>query len=167
MAVNDLMTVSELREAFAYDPGTGVVTRLTARGNRAAGSAVGRPNNHGHLAVELCGHQTYVHRIAWALHYGEWPVRHIDHANGVPSDNRIANLRLATVSENLRNSRDYAKASGLPRGVYRSGQKFIARITKIPGAGAAYLGTYETPEGAFLAYRTAAARYFGEFRRTA
>lgn len=43
------------------------------------------------------------HRVIWAMHHGEWPKNEIDHINGNPSDNRIANLRAATRSENEHN----------------------------------------------------------------
>ena len=43
------------------------------------------------------------HRLAWLFHYGEWPENHIDHINGDRSDNRICNLREATVKQNGEN----------------------------------------------------------------
>lgn len=45
------------------------------------------------------------HRVAWAIHHGEWPAHEIDHVNGDPRDNRIANLRSVSHYENLRNCR--------------------------------------------------------------
>jgi hypothetical protein len=163
MDVNDLL--AKLKVLFAYDAETGVVTRLVARGNRAAGSKVGTRNTHGHLGVQVDGRHLGVHQVAWALHHGKWPNLDIDHRNGAGNDNRIANLRLATDSQNLRNSRNYAKKSGLPRGVTRSRRGYVARITTNPGNGASYLGTFETPTAASAAYQAAAQQHFGEFRR--
>jgi hypothetical protein len=45
------------------------------------------------------------HRVAWAIQHGAWPSHEIDHINGVRDDNRLANLRDVTSSENGRNSR--------------------------------------------------------------
>ena len=164
MGVTELL--SRLSDAFSYDPETGVVTRREARGNRSAGSAVGTRSSFGHLSVQMEGRTLQVHRVAWALHYGEWPAFDIDHANGIPHDNRITNLRLATASENLRNSRPYRKRSGLPRVVTRArGRRFVARITAQPGCCAQYLGTFDTALGASDAYRFAAQSQFGAFYR--
>lgn len=44
------------------------------------------------------------HRAAWAVHFGEWPKGMLDHINGDPADNRIANLRPVDPSGNCRNT---------------------------------------------------------------
>jgi len=43
------------------------------------------------------------HRIAWLVHYGEYPSCHIDHIDGNPGNNSISNLRLAPGNINQRN----------------------------------------------------------------
>lgn len=157
--------MTELLSLFAYDANTGVVIRLKPRGNRKAGAVVGSRTTFGHLSTEIFGRHVKVHQLAWALHFGEWPISDIDHVNGKPADNRLCNLRLATASENLRNSKPYRKISDLPRGVTKSRGRFVARITKNAGCGAVYLGTFSSVEEAASAYCRAAQKTFGEFFR--
>lgn len=51
--------------------------------------------------------QLKAHRIAWALHYGEWPdpESYIDHIDGDRSNNKIENLREVTPHENAKNKK--------------------------------------------------------------
>lgn len=80
----------------SYDPETGAFTRS----GRPFGS-FSHPSGYGVLT--MFGNQYRMHRVAWALHYGEWPANQIDHINRDRSDNRIANLRDATSRENNAN----------------------------------------------------------------
>lgn len=106
------------------------------------------------------------HRLAWALHFGRWPDQAIDHINGDRTDNRIANLRLATVAENTRN--------GKRRSTNTSGYKGVSltengqwRATIVAGGRQSYLGRFSTAEDAHAAYVKAASRLHGEFARAA
>jgi hypothetical protein len=74
------------RRAVAYDPATGAITRKGKRSDSVKGK---------YRIVGCKGGYTYAHRLAWRLHYGEWPASEIDHINGDSTDNRIENLRLA------------------------------------------------------------------------
>lgn len=70
------------------------------------------------------------HRVAWALHHGEWPTATVDHINGDPTDNRIANLRDVSCGENNKNqSRKKTNTSGRV-GVHKASNadRWIARI---------------------------------------
>ncbi len=96
------MDIDVLRRLVSYDPLTGVLTWRES-GLRAL--------NHIHprkyLSGKIHGRMFWAHRVAWAIHYGEWPSHVIDHINGNPSDNRIINLRVVTQAENRKNSRSY------------------------------------------------------------
>lgn len=43
------------------------------------------------------------HRVAYAIHFGEFSDGLIDHINGDRSDNRISNLRVVDHAENMKN----------------------------------------------------------------
>jgi hypothetical protein len=57
----------------------------------------------GYRDVRLNGRRFRGHWIIWALMTGEWPTHEIDHIDGDGSNNRWANLRLATHAENAQN----------------------------------------------------------------
>lgn len=99
------------------------------------------------------------HRVAWAIHYGCWPDMEVDHINGVPSDNRITNLRDVTPSTNKHNT---AKPSNNKSGV--CGVYWIKRHKKwgaqIKTRGKFYwLGQFDTIEEAAAARKAAEKKY--------
>jgi len=83
-----------------YNQETGVVTSDGKIIGCLAGGS--RPGGE-YLRVKFCGKQVYVHRLAFFLMTGEWPKSHVDHINGIKTDNRWCNLRLATMSQNKAN----------------------------------------------------------------
>jgi len=60
--------------------------------------------SNGYTKIYCMGAYRYAHRIAWLMHHGFMPPNQIDHINGIKTDNRICNLRLATNSQNVANT---------------------------------------------------------------
>lgn len=121
--------------------------------------------------IGVDGRSYNAHRLAWAMHYKEQPPPIIDHINGDPHDNRIANLRPATVAENARNSKKPCTNKSGFKGVhYHDDKRSHGQVKKwrayikVNGA-PKYLGAYKTPEEASEAYLRAAALYHGDFAR--
>jgi hypothetical protein len=149
---------------LSYDPATGLFVWTKRSGRRdMTGRVAGYRGHNGCWYVRFSGRRYKAHRLAWFYVYGCWPVGDIDHINGNPSDNRIANLREATPSQNQANSR--AREGRLKGAYLRPSGKWRAKIRK--DGRNLHLGTFATAEEAHAAYWSAAQRLFGEFARAA
>ena len=103
------------------------------------------------------------HRVVWAMYYGYWPPNLLDHINGVRSDDRIVNLRLATSAENIRNSKKSKRNTSGYKGVswHKAARKWEAHY--YPDGAKKHLGLFADIEDAFAARDAAARELHGEF----
>lgn len=99
----------------------------------------------------------YMHRFILSPNHGN-DVDHINH-NGL--DNRRANIRIATRTQNMRNGRGWKKRKSYFKGVHSAGGKWKAQIT-VNGI-RHNLGSFHSQEEAAMAYDVAAKSFFGEF----
>jgi hypothetical protein len=149
-----------LHELLTYEPDTGLIRWKVRRGPRKAGQVTGCPDTCGYLQIGVNGMLHLAHRVAWYLHYGNWPSREIDHINGDPRDNRIANLRLATRAQNQMNAGLRSDNTSGIRGVAQTENgKWRAKINV--GGHHLHLGTFDTKELAHRAYQVASETHFG------
>jgi len=150
-------TVEELKAAFDYDPDTGrLVWKVRQSTNVPIGTRVGSPTKNGRLLVRLNLQQMYVHRVIWAMHYGEWPKENVSALNGDYADLRIANyVELSNGLTAQKGGPRRANKSGL-KGVSWDGtrRKWIASITR--DYKFINLGRFYTKEEARAAYERAA-----------
>lgn len=161
------LTAARLRAVLSYDPATGIFTRRQTTCPRLKpGCAAGTTTVYGYVRVQVDGHIYPAHHLAWLHVHGEWPVGILDHANGERSDNRIANLRPATISQNKANSKlrqdnqsGFKGAYLAPNGRWRAQIRCNGKLRS--------LGRFPTAEQAHAAYAKAAADLFGEFARAA
>lgn len=156
-------TQERLRELFIYDEDTGVFTRRVAVGRHGcygAGVVAGTKSGHGYIVIGVDSKRYLAHRLAWIYANGTCP-KQLDHVNGNGEDNRLCNLRPATYSQNMSNTKPRASKYG--RGIYKNKSKYSVRINVDKKA--IRLGTFETVEEAREAYRKGAKKYHGEFAR--
>ena len=145
------VTVSNVRSLFECNENTGVVYwKIKPNKRLPVGSVAGWKHSDGYLNFQYCGKLYLTHRIAWLLHYGEWPDQ-IDHINGVRDDNRICNLRSVPSVLNSRNKATYKNnVSGVV------GVSWVARDKRwVAMLGKIRLGAFITKDAA-VAARTAA-----------
>jgi len=150
MAKADI-TVEKLKERLFYDAETGLFTRRLRYGGFPSGSLVGTQRRDGYLHMVVLGKQYLAHRLAWLYSYGKWPAMYVDHINGIKSDNRLANLRDVSHSENLQNLRqaNFDNRAGL-LGVVTTRRGICAQI--VVNGKSMFLGYFATPELAHEAY---------------
>ena len=116
-----------IRRCISYDASTGKIARLDR--NYGFGSI----DAYGYLIIKIKGKQYKAHRLAWFMHYGDFPKHTIDHINGNRLDNRICNLRDIPQSANAKfaNKRKPPNKDTGIKGVYvdKTTKGLIAKYT--------------------------------------
>lgn len=161
-----MLTQARLQELFAYDPAIGVFVRRQRRGSGRAGQIAGTDNGWGYLQIVIDRKIYVAHRLAWLYVTGEWPARQLDHINGIRNDNRLANLRGATGSQNHCNIPKYKNSSTGVKGV-----SLHARIGKYQATiqvnnKKRFLGYFADVDSAAAAYAEAAKVLHGDYANT-
>lgn len=160
------VTYHRLREALSYNEETGEFLWISPPWNHAKlkGTVAGSIST-GYVLIKIDGRKYKAHRLAWLFVYGEMPPMRIDHKDGNPFNNSIANLRLSTPAQNCANSKRW-RGKSLPKGVrYTHNGRYQARISYEKRQIA--LGVFDTVEAAASAYERAAIDLYGEFARAA
>jgi len=120
----------------------------------------------GYLAGYILGVNCLAHRVIMAMSTGVWPDRDVDHIDGNRQNNTLQNLRLASRSENIRNSGSRAGTSSRFCGVSwdKSRGLWMAGCYDLTGK-RRHLGRFSDEADAARAYDAAAKTWHGEFAR--
>ena len=160
------ISIEDLRDLLCYNPSSGILTWRTrplrfcksvrdqSRWNsRCASKAVKMTVSiDGYCRFKLFDVIYRAHRVCWALHYGQWPQKEIDHINCNPMDNSITNLREVTPFQNNWNQRKLTPKTSPLKGAFfdQGSQLWKSRIIH---NGVAYdLGSFSTDVEAHQAY---------------
>lgn len=147
------------RSELIFFPDAGRIDRVFSPSGKYRENS-GYPNANGYIYIYHQGKYRKVHQLIWEHVHGDIPDDlFIDHINGIRSDNRICNLRLATRTQNGENRKKLAKNNtSCFRGVSlkKSTGKWIAGIKK--NGVRIHLGYFQTKEEAYKAYCAAAVK---------
>jgi HNH endonuclease/AP2 domain len=148
---NSILTSERLHELLSCDPESGIFTRNSSAGGSVIGSVAGYKAPDNRIKIYVDGKNYNAHRLVWLYVHGYIPTIDIDHIDGDPSNNRLANLREVSHKVNLQNRKGPTKANELGvMGVIRNKERFGAQI-RVDGK-RVWLGTYDTPELAHSVY---------------
>jgi hypothetical protein len=150
-----------------YDPESGNFFWIKANYKRPdlVGKLAGTPCTGVNLYVkiQLKSRQYQAHRLAWLYMTGEFPKDMLDHIDGDKSNNRYANLRQATCSQNMMNvKKSILNTSGVKgvvwdstRGKWRAYYNLNKKVKTI--------GRFKKMEDAVKARRDCVKKHYGEF----
>lgn len=167
-----LPTQDRIKAVLFYDPETGIFLWrhrqdvLENWNTRWAGKPAGTWGESGYLSICIDYVPYRANRLAWIYVHGDVlpPDMWVDHKDVDSSNNRIRNLRPATNSQNMGNSRGWSERD-LPKGVIKDRKRFVAQIM-VEGV-MHRLGRFDSPDEAQAAYAAGARRLRGEFARAA
>ena len=139
-----------------------LVWKVSKRSHIKENMMAGSKAKEGYWQVQINKKNYPAHRVVYFLCTGLWPIAQIDHIDGNPSNNRIENLREATVQENGQNRKlNINNCSGYQGVTFsKSTNKWQSQI-KANGS-YKYLGVFITAEEAHEAYKMAK-REFHQF----
>jgi hypothetical protein len=161
----ELLDVNSIFKYLDYNPESGVFVWKIKTKTSDIGDIAGNTNWRGYTSIWINGTQYYAHRLAWAFFHGCWPSGDIDHINENKSDNRIANLRPASRSENMFNrGKNKNNTSGIKGVVFcKATNKWRAQI--MIDRKSVNIGRFKTKEEAANAYMMKAKELRGEFAK--
>ena len=156
---------ARLKQELRYDPHTGSWHPIRTKGRHKIKRKPTKLRKY--QIITAAGQNFQSHRLAWFYMTSEWPVLDIDHIDGNPSNNAWSNLRLATRSNNLANSKISKTNTSGYKGVcwHKCHHKWMAYLGYQNKQ--RFLGLFKTKNAAVAARVKAAQELFGEFARHA
>ena len=179
------VTPEMLRRLLDYDPGTGRLFWV-ARSAELFRATAGRSAEHacanwnaryagteaftsvdrdGYRHGSVFNRNIFAHRVVWAIVNDSFPTAEIDHIDGDPGNNRLANLRAASRSENVCNQRIRSDNTSGHKGVSWKKDRQVWEAHIGVNGKRKRLGGFSTKELAAAAYAEASAKNHGAFGR--
>ena len=149
-----------LHELFEYR--NGKLYWRQAGAGRSLSNPAGHSRKDGYVQIKINRKRYLAHRLIFLMHQGHLPEQ-IDHIDGNPANSAIENLRAATHSQNMRNSRIRRNNTSGYKGVvwHKHKNKWHAQIRI--NSKKKNLGYFDCPKEAHAAYCQAANELHKDF----
>ena len=156
------LTVDLLNELCTYDKETGKLYWKAARQGVTVGKEAGALDKNGYSILRINYKRYRTHRVVFLMHKGYLPVV-LDHIDGDRANNRLDNLRPASLHQNQYNRKlNNNNKTGFKGVSYNAKQKMFIAAINHQGQRIS-LGSYNTPEEADKVVRAAREELHGNF----
>ena len=148
-----MITQERLQELFDYKDGV-LSWRIKPARRILVGQVAGHIRSDGYATTTVDSKKYLNHRLIFLMHNGYSP-ECIDHIDGNPLNNRIENLRDATFSQNLQNSKTYTTNKSGVKGVNWNKQHNKWQALIQTGGKAKHIGYFKELDAATDAVKSA------------
>ena len=161
MAREQDFTPDVLKRLFHYERGALLwKTKLNKRIRLM--SVAGSMDGHGYVQIMINGKRYKAHRLIYIMFYGYAP-KVLDHINGIRDDNRIDNLRPASLNDNARNAKKPERNTSGFKNVYWYKRHSKWQVAITVDNKPLHIGYYDDINEANTAAIAARNQYHGEF----
>ncbi len=157
-------------DLLSYDSESGIFYWKVSRGSVKPGRIAGSPQtSKGKTYIQIRIDKSFykAHHLAWLFQHNEWPRFDLDHVDGIGTNNRIANLRKCTMSQNKANSKKYKNNKSGHKGVFWRAKLNKWSVSIQCNGKRIYVGLFVKLEDAVAAYWEKSIQLFGKFARAA
>ena len=149
-----------LHSQLTYCPQTGILRWKSNREIAGCRQTVGQKT---YIRIVIDQRKYVAHRIIWKMVHGEEPLPQIDHRDGDGTNNRLANLRVATAQQNAANRKGVEGVVHEPVDAYGYIRRKPWKAQAGFGGIKRNLGRFATRDEARKAYLAAKQEAYGEF----
>jgi hypothetical protein len=151
------------KEFFEYKDGN-LYWKKTIASRAKKGNIAGSLYDTGYLMVGIKGKYYAVHRIVFMIHNDYLPIE-VDHIDGNKLNNKIENLRAATISQNAQNRKLIKTNTSGVKNVSWSKVRNKWVVSILHDGNKKYLGAFDDLELADLVAQEARNKYHGSYAR--
>ncbi len=156
-----MLTQEQLKEIVEYKEGF-LIAKTKWANKITVGSLLGSKNKDGYLQVSIQNKKYYVHRLVFLYHYGFLP-ESVDHVDGNKSNNRIENLRAASLHQNNYNLKTPKSNKSGVKNVHWNRKNKNWNVTLAANNKSMYFGSFDDLELATLVAEEARNLYHKEY----
>lgn len=156
-----MVTQEQLKELVEYKEGF-LIAKVKWADKIVVGNIVGTKNKDGYLQVSIQKKKYYVHRLIFLYHFGFLP-ESVDHIDGDKNNNRIENLRAASLHQNNYNVKTPKSNKSGVKNVHWNKKNNNWNVTLAANNKSMYFGSFDDLELAALVAEEARNLYHGKY----